>query len=328
MLVDRNARATAPRSAAAGLPTAAIAVLVLVLALTGCSVRLDTPPPAVPTPDATEQARAALAEQTATLVSLARAARGEEATGQSAPQADGPDVAAELEALATASEQQLAALGGLWTPPPRPDDPSPTPAPQPTATPQDVLTALEEAAAQVQESVGDPVWDGDTATLLASIAVYRDGALARLSHALGTDAPAPAESATELPTELTAASAPLCRTLDGLGYAYEVQAARSDGEQRSQAVARAAQNRDLAEQVAVLGGYDGTAEDPRRASYAVGDDLSETIVTWQSELLPGWLALVSPAAPGDRTLLLTQARAAAALAPLPADVAFPGLQTD
>lgn len=295
-------------------------MLLLVLALTGCSVRLDTPPAPVPTPDAAEQARASLAEQTQTLVTLARAAAGGE------PGADDPEVAAELTALADASEQQLAALGGLWSPPPRPDDPSPTPTPEPTAAAQDVLAALTEAAAQVQEAVSQPFWDAETATLLASITIYRDGALARLSHQLGTSAPPPPEPVADLPAALGAAASPLCRTLDALGYAYEVQAARSSGEQRSQAEDRAGQNRDLAERVAVLAGFDGTAEDPRQASYAVGEDLSETIVTWQAELLPAWLALIGPADPADRTLLLAHARGAATLAPLPAGAVFPGLQ--
>lgn len=334
----RSDRSTPHRSPAAGLPVARItvAVMLLVLALTGCSVRLDTPPPPVPTPDDTEQARAALAEQTETLVTLADAAGGEQGADQDGENADGsgqgtatdPEVAAELAAIAAASEEQLAALGGLWTPPPRPDDPSPTPTVQPTATPQDVLAALAEASTQVQEAVGESFWDAETATLLASIAVYRDGALARLADALGTSAPTPPEPSGDLPAELTAASAPLCRTLDGLGYVYEVQAARSDGDQRAQAATRAETNRALAEQVAVHGDYDGTADDPRQASYAVGEDLNETITRWQSELLPAWLALIGPAAPADRPLLLTQARAAAALAPPPAEMAFPGLQAD
>src|SRR5699024_749246 len=139
----RSDRSTPHRSPAAGLPVARItvAVMLLVLALTGCSVRLDTQPTPVPPPDDPEQARAA------------DAAGGEQGADQDGENADGsgqgtatdPEVAAELAAIAAASEEQLAALGGLWTPPPRPDDPSPTPTVQPTATPQDVLAALAEA---------------------------------------------------------------------------------------------------------------------------------------------------------------------------------------
>ncbi len=293
-------------------------MILLVLALTGCSVRLDSPPPEVPTADAAETVRAELAESTETLITLARAAAGEEG---------GEDASAELLALADASAAHLEALGGIWTPPPRPDDPSPTPEPEPTATGEEVLAALTEAAGQVQEALAEPLWEPDTATLLGSIAVYRDGALVRLAETIGSEAPAAPEPDGALPEQLDAGTAPLCRTLDALGYAYEVQAARGSGDERDRAVARAEQSRALAEQVAVLAGYDGTADDPRQVSYAVGEDLSETIGTWRAQLVPAWLTLIGPASAGDRSVLLTWTRAAAAAAPPPADEAFPGLQT-
>lgn len=307
-------------SAARGpLASAVVAAVLLVLVLTSCSVRFDTPPDPVPTPDAAESLRAELAERTETLIAVAGAARS-----------DDEDVAAELTAIATASEAQLAALGGIWTPPPRPGDASPTPSPtpEPGATPQDVLATLTDAATQVHQAVGAEVWDADSATLLASIALYRDGALSRLADALGVEAPEAPEPTEDLPAQLGPASTGLCRTLDGLGYALEVQAARSAGDQQDRAERRAARDRALAEQVAVLAGYDGTADDPRQVSYAVGEDLQETIETWQAQLVPAWLALVGPAAAEDRPLLLTQARAAAARVSLPADEAFPGLQPD
>ena len=287
------------------------------LVLVGCSVRLDTPPPEIPSPDAAEVVRAELARGTESLIAQAEAA------------AAGADdaVAAELGVLAEASTVHLEALGGTWTPPPRPDDPSPTPEPEPTATAEDALTALTEAASQVQDAVAEPVWEPETATLLASIALYRDGALVRLAEALGTEAPATPEPDGDLPEQLDAATAPLCRTLDALGYAYEVRAARSSGDARERDAARAEQHRARAEQVAVLAGYDGTDQDPRQVSYAVGEDLDETIETWRAQLVPAWLAPIGPASAEDRVLLLTWARAAAAVAPPPAEDPFPGLQT-
>ena len=189
-----------------------------------------------------------------------------------------------------------------------------------------MLTALTEAATGVQEAIDEPYWDADVATLLASIAVYRDGALSRLSRALGSDAPALPQAAADLPRQLGPDSAPLCRTLDGLGYALEVQAARRGGARDDGAATQAQSHRALAEQVAVLAGYDGTDSDPRQVSYAVDDDLDETIARWQAELVPAWLATIGPAAPEDRALLLSQTRAAAGVAPPPAEDAFPGLQ--
>lgn len=314
----RRWRPTAP---AAG----ALALVTVLLALTGCSVRLDTPPDPVPTPDAAESLRAELAESTETLITLAHAAA--EDTARENAGEDGNTATAELIALADASTAHLEALGGIWTPPPRPEDPSPTPAPEITATPEDVLTALTEAATGVQEALAEPLWEPEAATLLASIALYRDGALTRLASALGTEPPARPEPDGHLPEQLDATTAPLCRTLDALGYAYEVQAARSSGDLRERAATRAEQRRALAEQVAVLAGYDGTADDPRQASYAVGEDLGETIARWQAELVPAWLALIGPAEAADRATLLTWARAAADLAPPPANEPFPGLQT-
>lgn len=294
--------------------------MLVVLTLVGCSVRLDSPPPEVPSPDAAEALRAELTQGTEQLIILAHAAAGEDGEEEGS-------VGAELLALADASAAHLEALGGTWTPPPRPDDPSPTPEPEPTATPQDVLTTLTDAAAQVQEAVAEPLWEPEAATLLASIALYRDAALVRLAEALDTDSPAPAEPDGTLPEQLDAATAPLCRTLDALGYAYEMQAARSGGDQRERATARAEQDRALAEEIAVLAGYNGTADDPRQVSYAVGEDIGETIETWQAQLVPAWLALIGPASAEDRATLLTWARAAAAAAPPAADQAFPGLQT-
>ena len=296
-----------------------LTVLLLVVALTGCSLRVDSPPPEIPTPDAAEALRAELAESTATLADLARAA----------VEGDGvaDDVSAELLTLADASTAHLEALGGIWTPPPRPDDPSPTPEGETTASAEEVLTALTAAATQVQEALAEPLWEPEAATLLAAIAIYRDGALQRLAGALGTDPPATPEPEGTLPEQLDAATAPLCRTLDALGYAYEVQAARSSGDPRERSITRAEQSRALAEQVAVLAGYDGTDQDPRQVSYAVGEDLGETIETWRAQLVPAWLTLIGPASAEDRVVLLTWVRAAAAAAPPPADEAFPGLHT-
>lgn len=292
----------------------ALALTVLVLVLTGCSVRLDAPPPPIPTPDAHEQLRSELATTTEQLIAAAQAGDTEGAA------------ATEQLALAEASQAHLEALGGLWTPPPRPEDPNPT-TPAASAGSQDLMAALTGATEQVREALADPDWDADAATLLASIVLYREGALARLAEATGSPPPAAPEPTDELPAELGAESAPLCRTLDALGYAYEVQAARSSGDQRDQARAAGEANRALAESIAVLAGYDGTNTDPRSVSYAVGQDLEESIAAWQADLMPAWLALIGPAAPADRPVLLARARAAATLAPLPETDVFPGLST-
>lgn len=286
--------------------------------LAACSVRLDTPPAEIPTPGPVQQVRADLAAATHELIGQAQAA---------AAQSDGA-LAQELTALAGASRQHLAALGGLWTPPPRPDTPTPEPTRTATsATAQDVVSLLDrmtdaDALADTLETADLPA---RTATLIASITLYRHAALARLRHDLGDDAP-DSPQLLQLPDHLSGDVGPLCRTLDGLGYAYEVRAARSQGQQRSTATDRAQHYRAAAEQVAQAAGIDGTTSDPRSASYQLGDDLADTIASWQAELVPAWLALIGPADPSARAALLAWAQRAAGHTRLAEDDPFPGLQ--
>src|SRR5699024_6364145 len=136
----------------------------------------------------------------------------------------------------------------------------------------------------------------------------------------------PASEPAQLPQDLGSEATELCRTLDGLGYAYEVRAARSNGDHRTEAAQRAQGYRTLARQVAEAAGLAGTESDPRRAAYDVGSDLGTTITSWQSELVPAWLALIGDAQPQDRPLLLSHAQEAAVRAGLPADTTFPGLR--
>lgn len=293
----------------------------LLALLTACSLRLDTPPSETPTPGPTQSAREDLAGGTAELAAQARSA----AAGAS------DTVAQELAAIAEASEAHLEALGGLWTPPPRPGTPSPSAAgssgaASDTASPQDVVETLADMTA-TDDLLTEPAWPAETATLIASITVYRHGALLRLRHDLGQAGGEPPE-VPDLPEHLDGQADELCRTLDGLGYAYEVRAARTGGQQREQALTRARHYRGAAQRVAEAAGVSHTNSDPRRVSYDLNDDLAETIVTWQAELLPAWLALIDPADPEVRTVLLAHAQQAAARIPLSADTAFPGLHQD
>ena len=303
-------------------------MLVLLVTLSACGLRLDTPPPPVPTPGPTESARAEFVSATQDLIEQARSA---------AQRAEG-DLAAELNALAEASQEHLEAMGGTWTPPPRPSSPgsaTPSSSPgnatpsgnsstQPQATAEDVLGTLTDLT-ENSEVLAQDIWSGQTATLIASITVYRDGARHRLRAELDQN-DEPAGEPAQLPQDLGSAATELCRTLDGLGYAYEVRAARSNGDHRTEAAQRAEGYRTLARQVAEAAGLAGTESDPRSASYDIGTDLAETITSWQAELVPAWLALIGDAQPQDRPVLLSHAQEAAVRAGLPADTAFPGLR--
>ncbi|QOR72088.1 hypothetical protein IM660_07575 [Ruania alkalisoli] len=287
------------------------AVLVL---LSGCAIRLDGPPDPVPSPDAAEQVRQHAAIASAQLAELADAT--------SAP---GEEIAALLAGIGTTAQAQLDALGGVWRAPARPDDPSPSvpglDVPGDTR-PADVLSALVDSAAAARDAVALPAVDEDLAALLSGIVLQREAAASALAEMLDVD-PGLADPEPRLPTTLTEAAAGLCRTLDALAYAGETIAARSTGDARARAAAQAISDRDLAEQIAVAAGLDGTSDDPREVSYAVGD-LQADMTSWRADLVPGWLAQIPAADPADRMGLLDHARAAARVAPPDPSQAFPG----
>lgn len=227
---------------------ALVAVLLVVMALTGCGVRLDTPPPEVPTADATEQARQDAARAAADIHRAAQVARA------ALPGDDG--LGAVLIAVETASTEHHAALGGVWEPWPGsgPDataHPEARPSPSPTAeavdaSPATVLGLLEESAAAARE--GALTHDGDLGRLLAAVAISRTYLAADLAGALS--APTDMLPAEPLPApEPGTVSPETSRSLDAARYAFEVVAARSSGGQRDAAVARATHLAEVADGV-------------------------------------------------------------------------------
>ncbi|UFU05187.1 hypothetical protein [Ruania halotolerans] len=308
-----------PRSRTATAQSARALTAVLLLTLSAaCSVRVDSPPAPIASPSAAEQIRQASALATAELAVLASSA---------APSDD--DIAAVLDDVAADADAQLEQLGGVWEPPPRPDDDdnasTEAPSTAPSRTADDVLTALSTSSRAAQDAVSDPALDADLATLLAAIVVNRDATAAQLADLLDMPDPAP-DPQPQMPAVLTESAAGLCRTLDALGYAGEFIAARSSGDAQERAAGRAVRMRDLAEQVAIAADFDDTDSDPREATYAVGnaEELEETMDTWQADLVAGWLAQIGAADPADRAGLLEYARAAARTAPTAAADPVPG----
>ncbi|WP_324653065.1 hypothetical protein [Georgenia sp. H159] len=236
------------------------AALLAAVALTGCGVRLDTPPPEVPVADATEQARQDAARAAADLHGAAQAARAT-LTGDEA-------LSAVLTAVETTSTEHHAALGGVWEPwpgsGPEATHPAPQTAPAPTAeavdaSPAAVLALLEESAAAARE--GALAHGGDLGRLLAAVAISRTYQAADLARALSV--PAETLPAAPLPApEPGTVPADTSRALDAARYALEVVAARSSGGQRAAAVARAEH---LSE---VAGGVDPEA-DRRDVAYDI-----------------------------------------------------------
>ncbi|WP_402375365.1 DUF4439 domain-containing protein [Isoptericola rhizosphaerae] len=142
----------------------AAGVLVAVL-LSGCGLRLETPPPAEPVPDSVEIVR-----RTAVSDALYVAEQAE-----SAVQAlDGrrARLTTELELVATQSREQAAELGGVYDSGLEPENsdgtPVASPSEAPPVVPQDVVDALVDASGRSRTAAGTTT-DGPLARLLASV---------------------------------------------------------------------------------------------------------------------------------------------------------------
>ncbi|TNU77301.1 hypothetical protein FH969_00590 [Miniimonas arenae] len=296
-----------PRASIARALAVASLAVGLCVGLSGCGVRLDVPPPAIPTADAAEQARA---DAVATADAIAA-----QATALAGLGVADPTLATQIAAGSTA---QAGALGGTWTPPARPSasaDPSDdgasatddaTGAPTSADPTVDLVNALVTGAAQARAGAG--ATSGDTATLLGSIAVWRSLAAHQLASTL------PAETLTgiapTLPaggTDLTAVGLSslsgvddLIRGLDAAAFGYETLAARTDDDARAADwAARATALRRAGEAVASAADVSGTAADPREALYDVADlvalDPSAAAASLETEVAGLWLTAPLPA---------------------------------
>lgn len=346
---------TPARRADRGL--AAVTLLLLLAVLTGCGVRLETPPPAPLVPDADEQARQ---RTSADAVALEVLAQGAGAVPAPDPVLDpaGDAVAAARAAVAAEAATHLTLLGGLYDAGPasaaagpgqaegsvapdapeedRPETPAASPAPDPlTATPAALVTRLTEAAATARADTAT-VADGALARLLGSIAVSRHLSAARLAAVAGATAP-PVPAAVlpdAVPDGLGDADlGALVAAEDAAGYGYEVVAAKQAGDTRRLAGQRAAEHRARAQTWAELGGVDGTGLDPRRIAYAVPPGLEDPSAaaalaqSLETTLAAHYAALVAEVAPEARPAFVDAAAEATAHAvtwgaPLPA---LPGL---
>ncbi|MFC8921484.1 DUF4439 domain-containing protein [Cellulosimicrobium sp. NPDC057127] len=340
---------TRPRRASA--LTALLVVAAVLLA--GCGVRLETPAPTEPSPDAREVVRRTAVEDARTVTDLA-----EEAATVTAD----PAVTTLLEEIAGFARRHVDALGGVYDsglpgPGEAPDATSAPPATVTTtapvdeppgadadgdgaqdvapedATTDDVVVALVGAAQRTRASA-DATRDPELARLLASVATSEHVSAQRLAAATGSDAAAELTTGTTIvetaPSGVGAADlATVVTAEDAAAYAYEVRGAQADGDVRAAAVARAVQHRARAEAWAVVAGTDGTDQDPRRVAYELpaDEDTSALARRLESELAQSYASLVATAAPtsrGDVLALLSDSwQAALAWGALP--VAFPGL---
>ncbi|MFE6235320.1 DUF4439 domain-containing protein [Cellulosimicrobium sp. NPDC057862] len=333
---------------------AAVTVLATGVLAAGCGVRLETPPPTEPSPDAVEVLRAGAVDDALAVADL---------VADVTPSVTDPATLAALEEAAAFAEQHADALGGVYdsglddldlpagdTTSTAPADDTDEPADaggteedgteddvaadEPgAATTDDVVVALVEAAQRTGSSA-DAATDAGLARLLASVAASEHVSAQRLAALTGstsadvlvTTAP-PVE---EAPAGIGAADlATLVETEDAAGYAYEVRAAQSEDDARTAAVARAAEHRARGQAWALAAGTDGTAQEPRRVAYVLPDDADVAVLARQVEsgLAQTYASLVAAAAPTSRAgavALLVDAWASA-VAWGEAPVAFPGL---
>ncbi|MBO0925785.1 DUF4439 domain-containing protein [Cellulomonas sp. zg-ZUI199] len=324
------------------------------LALGGCGVRLESPPPAEPSPDAIEQVRARTVDDALALADAARAA---------APSAD-EATRAVLDDVATFSDQHVEALGGVY------DSglPDATPTPAPAATSPavtdvtGVLSALVDDAARAADDADD-VPDGALARLVASVSVARDALADRLAAVTGVPRPDPALAAPDgtagtaatatadptvtppgaaptggaAPGDATPAAAAGAKALalahDEAAWTLAVLAARTTDERRATLLAAADGHRRASDAWAATAGVVGQPTDPRRSAYALPGGLDDPTVadalprTLEQAVADASAQAVDDAPAGARAEAIASLRTAtaAAVAWGAAPVPFPGM---
>ncbi|MBD5788176.1 DUF4439 domain-containing protein [Cellulosimicrobium terreum] len=333
-----SVRAAGPRGVAAALAIVAV--------LAGCGLRLETPAPTEPVPDADEIVRETAVDDALAVSTL---------VADVTPTVDDEKTLAVLAQADAFAVEHVAALGGVYDsglPEPGSSASSSTPRPAVTTTTpdpsgdttqdgegagepapddetgeeggaevddevttDDVVTALVEASQRTRASA-DATSDGQLARLLVSVAASEHVSARRLAAVTRSDAAkglgTAASVVDEAPAGVSAADlAALVAAEDAAGYAYEVRAAQTDGSSREAAVVRAAEHRARAESWALAAGTDGTDQDPRRVAYVLpDDDLAVLAQGLETDLATSYATLVATATQRSRAVpaaLLTDA---------------------
>ncbi|HEY8720284.1 ferritin-like domain-containing protein [Pengzhenrongella sp.] len=316
---------------------AAVAVvLALVGLLTGCGLRMETPPPSPRTVDANEVARERAVTDSVDLEAAA-------ATPGADPGKPVNKIRATIVAAAHAHVDQLGGPYVAGTPSPTG---SPTPSTGPSAAPTSTASAAPASGVVVVARLvlgatharedAETVPDGGLARLLASVSAAR--LLQARQLAAADKLVPPSLSHATMPDALPAGVEPsalsaLVAGEDEAGYGYEVIAAKLSGPERTSALDRAGEHRTRAEAWARLGTIAETHRDPRRAAYALPKGLDDPAAakalakSMAQALAVSYAALVADAEPGSRAELISSlvAMSAEAIdwgAPVPV---FPGL---
>lgn len=340
MSADENPAGHRDHARPRTLAARALAVAVTVLTLAACGLRVETPPPVEPSPDAVEQVRARTVADSLALSAAATAAA-------QLPDGGVEPVASVLADVTGFSDQHADQLGGVYVS----GLPAPSGSPTATSTPPapSVADVLEDLAAATRTALtdADTVTDGPLARLVASVATSRGELATRLAQATGAEVPSlvPDGTAPVDPTPSPDSTAPqgdalsttevgvLALVHDEAGYGFEVIAAKSSAERRATASSTAASHRTRSEDWAAAAGIDGSALDPRRASYTLPAGLDDPTVatalgrSLETSVADAYANAVAQVGPGSRGSLIEGLRRATADAAVwgATPVPFPGL---
>lgn len=264
--MDTSSRPAPPRR------SRLLAASVLVaLALAGCSVRLETPPPSEPALSAAEAARRAAVSDLLDVRATAEAVVPEAAERP----------AAILTEVASAADAQEAQLGGVYASGLVGPDGSPAPAPTGSPAGTDIPAAIEtlaQAASRARaglETAEDPGFARLTGSLsVAHLVAARALAAAADAEQPQTEFPAVAVVPGSLDGVPAADLLSLVVAEDSAGYMLEVLSSRLEDPQRTAALSRAAVHRARADDWARVAGVDATPADPRRVAYVLPEGIA------------------------------------------------------
>ncbi|GAA2233661.1 hypothetical protein GCM10010401_01860 [Rarobacter faecitabidus] len=259
--------------------TALAAILALTLGA-GCGVRIETPAPTAPAPDAAEVLREAMVAD-ALMIQVSAAQLGAAGTASQ-------EVATVLTRIASDTATQITALGGTYDPGPdyvSRSVPITTPSPTPV-TVESLIQLLADSANRTRgtlPTVEDPL----RARLYASIALsdYESAVTLVTAASVGVEtelkvtlpatdyssAVAATASAT-LPPGLSQDEAiAAIASLDAVGYAREQWGLHTSSKSGTKILDQSRSDRSRARAWAISAGIAGTDADPREVFYVVGE---------------------------------------------------------
>jgi len=298
---------------------------VIALLISGCDVRRETPANAELVPNSVELVRRAAADNAVQLTDFGQAwlAAGVNETEQ-----------AEMQRLVADSNAHLASLGGVYVSGLAPNDADvvdeSASSPVVVGSWAPLISTLNQAAAQnFLAANADP--DGNKARLLASIGTSQALTAQRLANLAGM---ADYDPVSELilagwdggmhdgivddvadlgeptggeATGITVADfQAIVKSEDAARYAFEVAAARNEGDLRTALRQRARIHGDRGQAWAVLGQIAETDQDPRLVAYSIPAELTpaELVLFVEKELTLRWASLIAAAAPDARGPLI------------------------